>query len=250
MAWVWTLLFLMAAAQSKTSEKRVPRGIEAVPWILTFLCSFHRCPSTDPVGAVWTWAEEAWRDSQDLLQGFWVYLHKLWNELGEAGSRKGFKVDGLDKHLHWRANICWWLQGTVCLLFGNLCQHCLFADQQPQKWGHGYIFLCKTQCENHILRVSETMRRKWFSCVRKQPEETFSPWCLATIMRLLTTHIIVIYGQSQNVLSGIVTDQTDERERGHFTASLIWCINTVNMTNISLNILNCHTILNIIYEKQ
>ena len=92
------------------------------------------------------------------------------------------------------------------------------------------------------------MRRRWFSCVQKQPEETFSPWCLATIMRLLTTHIIVIYGQSQNDLSEIVTDQIDERKRDHFIASLICCINTVNMTNISLNILNCHTILNIIYE--
>lgn len=67
-------------------------------------------------------------------------------------------------------------------------------------------------------------------------------------MRLLTTHIIVIYGQSQNDLSEIVTDQIDERKRDHFIASLICCINTVNMTNISLNILNCHTILNIIYE--
>ena len=67
-------------------------------------------------------------------------------------------------------------------------------------------------------------------------------------MRLLTTHIIVIYGQPQNVLSGIVTDQTDERERDHFIASLIWYINTVNMINTSINILNYQTILNIIYE--
>lgn len=57
-----------------------------------------------------------------------------------------------------------------------------------------------------------------------------------------------MYGQPQNILSGIVTDQIDERNWDHFIASLIWCINTVNMTNISLNILNCQTILNIIYE--
>lgn len=48
-------------------------------------------------------------------------------------------------------------------------------------------------------------------------------------MRLLTTHIIVIYGQPQNVLSGIVTDQIDERNWVHFIASLIWYIKSVNM---------------------
>lgn len=95
----------MAAVQIQTSEINGPLGTKAVSQILSSLYSLHRCPSTDPFGAVWTRAEAAWRENEDL-QGFWVYLHKHWNGMGETGFRKWFKMNGLGQHENWEANIC------------------------------------------------------------------------------------------------------------------------------------------------
>jgi hypothetical protein len=66
----------------------------------------------------------------------------------------------MDQHWNWKTYIQWGLHRVICLLHGHLCQHRISADKQPEVWGHSYVLLCKAQCENHILRVSETLREK------------------------------------------------------------------------------------------
>lgn len=162
MNWSWRILFLVVLATGKGFPQSFGRGGEQgqSAWLHPLLFPLHRCPLPGAAGAVWGWGEEARGICEGLLQGIWVHLHQLCNELGATGTRKEPAVHGMDQHEHWESNICPGLLRSICFLHGHLCQHSLSTDQQPELWGHSRVLLCKRHdVRTHILPVSETCRR-------------------------------------------------------------------------------------------
>ena len=85
MGWSCIILFLVATATGKGLTVAGLRSGHTLGWQWHPLSlSLHRCPLPGPTAAAWGWAGEAWGFSEAVLQGFWLYLHQLQDELGEA----------------------------------------------------------------------------------------------------------------------------------------------------------------------
>ncbi|EDL37195.1 mCG1037662 [Mus musculus] len=107
MDWLWNLLFLMAAAQSIQAQiQLVQSGPELKKPGETVKIS---CKASG-----------------------YTFTNYGMNWVKQAPG-KGLKWMGWINTNTGEPTYADRVQGTVCLLFGNLCQHCLFADQQPQK---------------------------------------------------------------------------------------------------------------------
>ena len=161
MGWSCIIFFLVATATGKGLTVEGLRSGHIHRWQWHPLCfSLHRCPLPGPAAAVWTWAGEAWGFSEDILQGFWLLIHWLLHALGEAEPLKEPWVDWTYYSLQW----WYWLQpevqGQGHIDCRQILQHSLHAAQQPDIWGLCGLLLCKTQCCNHILSVSETLEEQ------------------------------------------------------------------------------------------